>query len=116
MRIKNVIVIFNHLLNIKESYLIAKGGEKNAYVILKYIEAILTIMNPICPHFCQYVWQTHVLPTLRKSSNLSKEPNEMLLNNGWPQSDAPSQDLSDMLKYLEHTKREIRLALDKANT
>ena len=40
----------------------------------------------------------------------------MLLNNGWPQSDAPSQDLSDMLKYLEHTKREIRLALDKANT
>ena len=40
----------------------------------------------------------------------------MLINNGWPQSDAPSHDLSDILKYLEHTKREIRLALDKANT
>ena len=72
MRLRNINVIFNHLLNIKESYNIAKGGEKNAYVILRYIEAILTIMNPITPHFCQHVWETHVLPTLRKSSNLPK--------------------------------------------
>ena len=93
MKHRVIVVNFNRLLSIKESYLIAKGGEKNAFVILRYIEAILTIMNPITPHFCQFVWQTHVLPTLRKCSNLPKQPSEMLLNNGWPESDAPSQDL-----------------------
>ncbi len=56
MKHRPIVVIFNHLLNIKESYMIAKGGEKNPFVIAAYIEAILTIMNPITPHFCQHVW------------------------------------------------------------
>jgi len=56
MKIKNVIVIFNSLLQIKESYVIAKEGEKNPYLVARFVEAILTIMNPICPHFCQFAW------------------------------------------------------------
>ena len=56
MKHKQVVVIFNHLLNIKESYLIATEGSRNPYVISRYLEALLTILNPIAPHFCQHVW------------------------------------------------------------
>lgn len=56
MKYRSIIVTFNQLLSIKESYLIAREGQKNDFVIIKYIEAILSIMNPICPHFCQHVW------------------------------------------------------------
>ena len=33
MKIKNVIVIFNHLLDIKEKYVMGKAGDKNPFVI-----------------------------------------------------------------------------------
>jgi len=56
MKYKEIIVLFNHLLGIKESYALAKGGDKNPYIVAKYVEAILSIMNPIAPHFCQHVW------------------------------------------------------------
>jgi len=88
MKLRNIIVIFNQLLAIKESYLIAKGGEKNPFVIAKYVEAVLTIMNPITPHFCQHVWQTHVLPTLKQSTNLKRPPTDFLISNGWPEAGA----------------------------
>ena len=71
-------------------------------------------MNPITPHFCQYVWQTHVLPTLKKSTGMSKAPADFLNNNGWPEAGAYSSSLATQLKYLEGTKREIRLSFDKS--
>ncbi len=114
MKHRPIVVIFNHLLTIKESYLIARGGEKNPFVIAAYIEAILTIMNPVTPHFCQHVWQKHVLPILSKSTNTDKTWNETLILNGWPKAGAIDADLNAQLKYLEGTKREIRLALDKS--
>ena len=56
MKYKQIIVLFNHMISIKESYIIAMGGETNPYIIARFIEAFLTIMNPITPHFCQQVW------------------------------------------------------------
>ena len=69
MKFRNIIVIFNNMLTIKENYLIARGGQKNPFVLLRYVEAILTIMNPIAPHFCQFVYHRHYLSVLRKSKN-----------------------------------------------
>lgn len=44
---------FNELLGIKETYLIAKGdSQPNPFVIFRYLEAFLVLMNPITPHFC----------------------------------------------------------------
>lgn len=114
MKLKNIILIFNHLTKIKESYLIARGGEKNNFVIARLIEAIITIMNPVTPHFCQHVWQKFVYGPLSQSANGSKVPNEMLINNGWPVSTAGDNQLSEQLKYMESVKREVRLGLDKA--
>jgi len=46
---------FNELLSVKEIYLIAKGeAQLNPKILLRYIETILILMNPITPHFCQY--------------------------------------------------------------
>jgi len=36
------------------------------------------------------------------------------MNNGWPQSGSTDRALASQLKYLETTKREVRLSLDKA--
>lgn len=83
-------------------------------MIARYIEAILTILNPITPHFCQHVWSTQVLPTLKQSAGLERTPADFLCNNGWPEAGAYSSALAAQLKYLEATKREIRLSLEKS--
>lgn len=113
MKYKQIIVLFNHLLGIKESYMIARGGEKNPYIVARYVEAILSIMNPITPHFCQHVWQTNVFPVLSQGNGNVKE---ILMDNGWPQAGPIDRALASQLKYLEGTKREIRLSLDKAKS
>lgn len=114
MKHRNIIVYFNQLLNIKESYLIARQGQKNSFVILRYIEAILTIMNPIAPHFCQHVWQLYLMPLYKQSSNMPKEPAEFLMNNGWPEDKEFNTTMAAKLKYLEIIKHQIRLAFDKS--
>jgi len=114
MKHRPIAVMFNHLLAIKESYLIARAGEKNPFIIARYVEALLTIMNPITPHFCQHVWQTLVYPVLSKSTNANKTWNETLLCNGWPENGSVDANLTSQMKYLEGIKREIRLALDKS--
>ena len=82
MRYKQIIVLFNHMISIKESYIIAMGGETNPYIIARFIETFLTIMNPITPHFCQHVWQDKVYPIVNQ--NGSKK--EILMTNGWPEA------------------------------
>ena len=88
MKYKNIVRLFHNMLKVKENYLIARNNEKNAFVILRYIEAILTIINPVVPHFAQAVWETHVYPLLKQSSNAKKAPSELLIENGWPEADA----------------------------
>ena len=39
------------LQSIKEDYLIAKSKKANPYIMMRYIVAQLTILNPIIPHF-----------------------------------------------------------------
>lgn len=38
------------------------------------------------------------------------------MNNGWPKAGPTDRALAAQLKYLDGTKREIRLALDKAKS
>ena len=47
---------FFELQSIKEDYLIAKGGKPNPFVLIRFIEAQLIMLNPIIPHFSQYCW------------------------------------------------------------
>jgi leucyl-tRNA synthetase len=65
----------------KEDYLIGKAGKGvNPFLLLKFIETQLILLNPIVPHFAEYCWTTHVLPLLKKSKGLGKVPTERLLD------------------------------------
>lgn len=45
---------FNELSSLKESYMIAMGGQEgaNPVILFRYIETLLLLLNPIIPHFC----------------------------------------------------------------
>ena len=75
---------FFELSTLKEDYLIAKSGKPNPYLLLKYIEAQLILINPFVPHFANFCWQSHVLPVLEKSLNLPRIPAKHLIDQGWP--------------------------------
>ena len=65
---------------VKEDYLIGKGGKGvNPFLLLKYIETQLILLNPITPHFAEYCWSTHILPILERSSNVPKAPKARLI-------------------------------------
>jgi len=57
MKIKIVVKhAFNEMNELKEAYRIATGGNPNPKVLFRLLEALLVMMNPICPLFCQYQW------------------------------------------------------------
>lgn len=114
MKYRNIVRLFHNMLKVKENYLIARNNEKNPFVIARYVEAILTIINPIVPHFAQAVWENLVYPVLKESANAPKAPVELLMNNGWPQTGDINPMLSIQMKYLSTLKSEIRLSFDKA--
>lgn len=65
---------------LKEDYLIAKKGKQNPFLLIKFIETAIILLNPICPHFSEYCWQKHVLPVYEKSKNLTKQPAKLLID------------------------------------
>ena len=57
MKFKDVLKFgFNNLLNLKEAYIIGTGKKPNPVLIMEYMTVFLTIMNPIIPHICQFIW------------------------------------------------------------
>lgn len=72
MKYKVVVKLFGELLSLKEAYLIATENKANPFVLCQLIETMLTILNPLCPHFAQHCWQHEVRPALMNSKNLQK--------------------------------------------
>ena len=107
---------FFELLSIKEDYLIAKGGKMNPYTLMRFIVAQLVMINPIIPHFAQYVWNNTVYPILTASQNF----HDFTLNlndQAWPKPSAEHDKVSsDRLAYLKDVKGNIRLGFEKAKT
>jgi len=50
------------------------------------------------------------VPALKQCQNLPKEPAELLVNQGWPETAPEDSRLSYLLNYLHETKSIIRLA------
>lgn len=100
MKIKNVIKFgFNEMLSIKETYSIGKNGAPNPYVIMTYMTYLLTMMNPITPHFCQYSWTHYVLPALKLSTNVGRPTHEHLASCGWPTVQEAEIDRSKTIQF-----------------
>lgn len=116
MKYKYVMIhAFNEMNDLKEAYRIATAGKFNPKIMLRLLETLLVMLNPICPLFCQYQWQTVLVPALKDCKNLPKQPAEMLVDQGWPESEVEEERLSALLKYLHECKSNIRLA-HKAST
>jgi len=64
MRFRDVIKYgFFDFSSLKEEYKIRCGSSNMRLdLVLKYIEAQLTILYPICPHFSDIVYKTHLYP------------------------------------------------------
>lgn len=87
----------------------------NPFLLLKFIEAQLILLNPIVPHFAEYCWATHVLPILQKSANVPKAPAIRLIDQGWPKVEEPFNPLKRrMYEYIKSVKSNVRLAQEKA--
>ena len=116
MKFKVVVKLFGELLSLKEAYLIATENKANPFILCQLIESMLTIINPICPHFAQHCWQSEVRPALLKSKNLPKQPEEYLIKNGWMNfGDKPvDKNLSEILSYVQGIKSSVRIANEKA--
>ena len=121
MRYKNVCkIVFSDLLPLKETYQMAcKDTGFNPYIIFRYLETILQLMNPIAPHFAQHAWQTYVIPALKNSKNATV-PSETLNATGWPKmndlgSGEAGVDASLLIlySYLKDNKHTFQLAYDK---
>ena len=87
----------------------------NPFLLIKFIEAQLIMLNPITPHFAEYCWSTHILPILQKSKNVPKKPSARLINQGWPTVDTAFEPLKRRIyEYIKSVKSNVRLAQDKA--
>lgn len=87
----------------------------NPFLLMKFIETQLIMLNPIVPHFAEYCWSTHVLPILKKSQNVTKVPTERLIDQGWPVIETPYDPIKRrMFEYIKSVKSNVRLAQDKA--
>ena len=101
---------------VKEDYLIGKGSKPvNPFLLIRFIETQLILLNPIVPHFAEYCWATHVLPVLQKSKNLTKVPSARLIDQGWPSTATSFDPLKRrMYEYIRSVKSNVRLAQEKA--
>lgn len=109
---------FYELQAMKEDYLIAKGGKANPFVLMRYLEVQLMMMNPIVPHFAQYCWDEYVYPIFKASKNYSDKAHETkLFKNQWPLPSTPfNKSIADRYNYMKKLKSSIRDGFDKAKT
>lgn len=106
---------FFELQSIKEDYLIAKEKKTNPYVLMRYVETQLVLLNPVAPHMAQYCWRHYAYPILSRSKNFGKECKENLMEQAWPiPSAAHDKEADDRLAYMRHTKSAIRKGFDNA--
>lgn len=116
MKFKQVLKFgFFELQSLKEDYLIAKEGKINPYILMKFIETLLVLTNPIIPHFNQYCWNEYVYPILSKCTNYGSTVSENLTQQPWPVASAPFDKITaERLSFLKEVKGSIRLGFEKA--
>jgi leucyl-tRNA synthetase len=92
---------FRRLLGARDDYradLERQPGDKRLMhrdVANQFLQTMLTLLFPICPHWCQYMW-----------NQIGKEG--LIDNAGWPQAPAEDRTLSLQYRYLQHVRDLIR--------
>ena len=103
------------LQGVKEDYLIAKQNKANPYVLLRFVEVSLAMMNPIIPHFAQYCWKKYAFPAIKQSANFEGKLDENLIKMGWPKPSAQfDKAAAEKFSFMKDVKSIIRLGLDQS--
>jgi leucyl-tRNA synthetase len=115
IRYKDVVKFgFHEFQTAKDFYMQMKNGKPNPILFLRFIEAATIILTPICPHFCENIWQKIYLPEYKKIPG-SVERSETVLVSGWPKiTSQPNPKLRMAYDYLRKVKHEFRLNFDKS--
>lgn len=77
----------------------------HADVLRRFVEVQYVLLAPICPHFCEYVWQDLLG---HKEVSVTKAP--------WPKADAVDVSLLKQDEYLQGKIHSFRVQIMKATT
>jgi len=103
---------FFDLQSLKDDYVVAKNGNLNPALLLRFIEVQLIVMSPIIPHFTEYMWTEIFVP---KWKEVSEEPRSgLIIDARYPKVSKPYNDILGRInEYFWQLKRNLRLSLDK---
>lgn len=83
---------------------------------MRFIEAQLTMMNPIIPHFAQFCWEEYVYPVLSTSKGFGPV-NKNIAKQIWPTASKEfDKKVDEQLNYMKDVKSTIRLGYDAAKS
>jgi leucyl-tRNA synthetase len=112
MRYRDVLKFsFFDFTAVREEYKIRCGpSNMRLDLVLKYIEAQLLLLYPICPHFAEIVYKTYVLPNSLATQN---KP-ELITYAKWPEVDASKLDVGvlEASDYLKELLKRIRGSIE----
>jgi len=77
------------------------GGSLREDLVINYIEMLAVILSPICPHWCEHVWELLEKPGL-------------VVNARWPEAKPYNRILARSYEFLQDTLRIFRLAVIKS--
>ena len=77
------------------------GNSMREDLLLYYIESLAVILSPICPHWCEHVWEQLERPGL-------------VVNARWPEPKPYDRLLGRSYNFLQYTIRIFRLAVLKS--
>jgi leucyl-tRNA synthetase len=100
---------FFEMRNARDSYkdmCKKQGFLMHKTVVLRFIETMFTLIAPICPHFCEYVWTTHLNKKLQMQWPVVEAIDKLVLE----QDSYMSSKLHDFRRGMIQTKEKRKNA------
>jgi len=96
---------FHDLQSSRDDYVLFKKNELNPFLVLRFIETQLLMMNPIIPHFCGHYYEDIFLPNIKKTKN-HKEYCDTITKCKWPEVtrevDIVKGKVFNFIKFCKH--------------
>jgi leucyl-tRNA synthetase len=104
---------FHELQGVRDDYVLLKKGDLNPYLVLRFIEIQLMLVNPIIPHFCEYHYQENFLPAIKQTKNHREYP-EFIINAHWPEKTAEyDSKMGKIFRFIKYCKHDFIVMYDK---
>ena len=104
---------FFDMMTARDEYIVAKKGNTNPHLMARFIYVQLLTLSPICPHFCEHMWQSfrEYYATVK---NTGEVLSESIVRAHWPEPTKPvDKVLTSLNVYLKACKKSFRDSLNK---